>query len=432
MMTKKIIDTFKLYKKILTLELKSFFFSSSTQESIKNKLLVLAPRLPPYVSGGVYRPMSWAKYAKDNNCSIEFLTEHIPPPYSKAGMHLREQIPAECKLHFIDKLPLTPGWKFSFRVDGNFLSAISAVETGLRIYRHCKPSVIIATGPSFDFFIAGYYLSKILNVPLILDYRDEWTENPFSFVSLGNSDLFWERRCINQATKIIFTTESMRNHQINSFNIPPNKTEVIFNGWEIGEHNVDRPKTTPQVSDKNELRLMYCGMLTEATPPKDFLQDLEKYSITHLKQNIYLHIIGKRTEKIQTQLNEYKYSDSLILEDFLPRNVAHDKMAQSDALILFTSKELERYIPGKLFDYLASKKPIIIHGFYGESAKIVESLNAGYFIPKGDIKRFKEVTDILIENQNKELNNPDITKWLENHTRERMANKLFSLTKTIP
>lgn len=430
---KTLIDTFKFYKKIFKYEIKSLFIGK-TGSSINKRVLVLAPRLPPYVSGGVYRPISWAKYAEDNNWTIDFLTEKTPPPYSEAGVHLKNQIPENCNIHYITRKDIHPSWKLSFRTDGNIISALDAVETSLEIYKDNKPSVIIATGPSFDFFISGYYLSKILKIPLILDYRDEWTENPFSFVTLGNADKFWESRCLQQATKIIFTTESMRKHQIEVFNINPTKTCVIFNGWESSEHVIQSEKSIIK-NQKNKITLMYCGMLTDATPPEEFLIDLQQTLTSRsdfpINFDLVLHILGGCSEKVKLQIDKFQYSDKIFLEDFQPRNIAHIKMENSDALVLFTGKDMERYIPGKLFDYLVSNKPIIVHGVYGEAARIVKSLNAGYFIPQGDIDQFNEVLEELITHPHELEKNSKRTDWLNNHTRKEMANNLFSLLENV-
>ncbi len=430
---KILIDTFQFYKKILKYEAKSIL-PCKTRKSINKKVLVLAPRLPPYVSGGVYRPISWAKYAAENNWSIDFLTIKTPPPYSEAGMHLKNQIPQSCSIYFIKRKYLNPSWKVSFRTDGDIISALDAIETSLELYKDKKPSTIIATGPSFDLFIAGYYLSKILRVPLILDYRDEWSENPFSFVTLGNSDQFWENRCLKQASNIIFTTESMRQHQINVFNIKPTKTCVIFNGWEFSEHVTASEKSV--IKPRNNLiTLMYCGMLTDATLPKDFLVDLEK-TLTSLPDfpinfDFILNIMGGCSKKAKLQIDEFKYTEKIFLEDFQPRNIAHLKMQSADALVLFTDRNMERYIPGKLFDYLASNKPIIVHGVYGEAARIVETLNAGYFIQQGDTDKFIKVIENLTYYNHECDENAERIDWLKNHTRKEMAKKLFSLLNTV-
>ena len=54
-------------------------------------------------------------------------------------------------------------------------------------------------------------------------------------------------------------------------------------------------------------------------------------------------------------------------------------LQQSDILLLVngTKEESKIFIPGKLFDYMAAKKPILFIG-EGQPAEIVKYVNAGY------------------------------------------------------
>jgi len=429
---KKLSDTFRLFYRITKMEI-----FTSRQLNIKNtarkKVLVLASRLPPDISGGVYRPISWAKYAQANDWNLDFLTVKIPLPHTSAGKHLQKQIPQNCNIHYVDENPITPSWTLSVRIDGNYATALDAVNTAIKIYQKEKPTAIIATGPSFDFFVTGYYLSRIFKIPLILDYRDEWSENPFSFVIQGNANRFWEKRCLNQATAVVFTTKSMQKHQVNQFNINLQKIHVIYNGWEPDEHVVlPNAKTS-----SSSLTLMYSGVLSKATLPGEFLADIEqiihdqKINNTLNSTQLMIQFIGKRTVEAVNQIESFKYQKNLNIEGFLPRDIANQKMSEANALLLFTSEDMKRYLPGKLFDYIASGKPVLVHGEYGEAARIVESLDAGYFVPTGNIIKLVEVLKRIQSDSLENKNSSKKDQWLQQHSRKEMATSLFSLLNSI-
>src|SRR5690606_33567275 len=115
------------------------------------------------------------------------------------------------------------------------------VREALRVHDNTRPKVVIATGPPFHSFVAGVLLSRMWRVPLVLDYRDEWTECPFPFVQLGNADHFWERRVNAHADRIVLVTQSQLEHHARAFpnafaNASRERMVVIPNGWEPAEH----------------------------------------------------------------------------------------------------------------------------------------------------------------------------------------------------
>jgi glycosyltransferase involved in cell wall biosynthesis len=420
---KTAIDTVNLYISILHYELLSHT-SSKLPECNQKKALILAPKLPPYVSGGVYRPMSWAKYSSDNGWVIDFLT-HAPDPtvdYGTVSDHLVSQLNDCCSIFHVPTATSTPSWKLSPRIDGSFVDALKAVAVALNIYKDHTPTVIVATGPSFDYFITGYYLSRILKVPLILDYRDEWTQSPFEFIKKGNCDEYWERRVYEHAKSVIFTTESMRQYHIQKY-INARKTHVVANGWESSEHTTNSQTHKPICST---IKLMFVGLLGSHSPPNEFLHDIFTLLQKPNNTRIEIHFVGKVSQHIKMEMGKNIYKNFLFFEDFLPRNIANKRMNEATALLLFTPINMSRYIPGKLFDYLATGKPIIVHGEEGEVSRIIESLSAGYFVPNGDLESLGFALKNIIEDSHKDKNT-DRELWLSEHSREHLASKFYNI-----
>ena len=77
-----------------------------------------------------------------------------------------------------------------------------------------------------------------------------------------------------------------------------------------------------------------------------------------------------------------------------PKDLANAMIRDSDVVLLLTPSGMERYIPAKLFEYLASGKPVLVHGSAGEASRIVKELGAGFFIPTGNVSALAEALDI--------------------------------------
>jgi hypothetical protein len=420
--TRTMVDTLMVYLKLYYYEVISYFPKILIIK--KNQVLVLAAALPPHVTGGSYRPMSWAKYASSHDWQITFLTKDLNSPLqnSKAGEHLAAQMKGQSQINRINKSTLKPSWKLCPKVDGSFLDALNAISEGLKLYKKTKPSVIVATGPSFDYFIAAYYLSKILGIPLVLDYRDEWTENPFPFVNKGKLDEYWEKRIFKFADSIIFTTESMKQHHIKKYARTDN-IHVVTNGWEPSEH------TYNEVAEKQATNVLaFVGNIASHNLPFNFINDINK-CYEQINKSVKLHFIGHIPEKVKSEMIALDTNRIMTFENFLPRNEANSRMQSCSALLLFNPPELARYLPGKVFDYLSACRPIIVHGNEGETSKLISKLSAGYFVNTGNTTLLQQTLNqlpLLLSNENTAA--PDA---LELFSRKTLATQFYTILNNI-
>ncbi len=427
-MLKTLIDTFKINLKLLSYECLRLLPKAS-RKKIAKEALILAPRLPPYVTGGIYRPMSWAKYAKDNGWTVTFITKPLNRrvQINETSAHLERQLQGTCKLFRLKESPqLEPSFKITPRVDGSIEHAINAVAQGLDVYNKCKPDIIVATGPSFDYFIAAFYLSKLLKVPFVIDYRDEWTENPFDFVKLGNADIYWEKRIFASANHIVLTTELMLQAHAEKFHRTYNLS-VIKNGWEPSEHiHVEKTQSSRQVE------LMFIGNMGLHSPPFEFLNDLQLALCDRNDLEVKITFVGKISDNIRQKLEAYSDSILIDIEGFVPRNKANEKMAMATALLLFTPKPMERYIPGKMFDYAASGTPVIVHGVKGSTSEAVLDSKSGFFVEGGDTTELRNVLIKLKMGQiNDCLDSEKRKEWLQQHSREKLAEDFYHLLDKV-
>ncbi|MFN4065410.1 MAG: hypothetical protein ACK4JA_14520, partial [Parazoarcus communis] len=113
--------------------------------------------------------------------------------------------------------------------------------------------------------------------------------------------------------------------------------------------------------------------------------------------------------------------------DHVDKRTANQLMMESDALLLISAEGLERYLPGKLFDYVASRRPILVAGQPGESANVVKLLHAGLHI--------RDASELIsaLETPSR-WSNPDsplVSSWLNDHRRDVLAARLFSLLESL-
>ena len=105
-------------------------------------------------------------------------------------------------------------------------------------------------------------------------------------------------------------------------------------------------------------------------------------------------------------------------------------MRKARALLIINEPDLSRYIPGKLFDYIASRTPVLVYGDGGEVARIVRELGAGFVVQTDDVTALAQA--LLALSQSSVGSDPAlVTDWLARHTRERSAMDLLALLEDL-
>ena len=394
-------------------------------------LMLLAWLFPPKVSGGVYRPLSFAKYAHAQGWKVTVVAAPLDRQSTAAGEYLLRQLPAAVRVLRVRDSEAVVSHKAFPRLDGGFLNVLDTFDT-VRAAVVEAPTVVLSSGPPFHNFPAGWMLSRYYRCPLVLDYRDEWTNCPFPFVRPGNVDTAWERRCLRDADAVVMTTRSFIDHALARFpQLSAQRTHCVMNGWEPADLPVEPPGAVHTSQQRNN-ELVYLGYLGEHAPVDGFLQTLgAARSLAEPEaQDFVLRFVGSRSASATQSLGTHAGAFTLRVDDQVPKPEALRIMREARALLLINEPDLSRYIPGKLFDYIASRTPVLVYGDGGEVGRIVRELGAGLVVPAGDARQLAAALSSLAAGQPC----PDpatIDRWLALHTREQSARKLIELLGRI-
>jgi len=416
-----LLDTIKVYFGFLVLFLKSCFFVTKTTQKQK-RLFVVTTHLPPNSGGGVFRPFSFLKNAKSNGWGCHAFCFDHRVDNIKAGEYLLNQLEDKRVLHRIKLSELKPSWKLTPRIDGGLVNSLKMANSILKLGLEV-PSVILASGPQFNSFITGYFLARTFRAKLVLDYRDEWSLCPFEWVEKSKFDQIVERYLCSKADKIIFTTQShLQNHQSHFGNVAIDKRIVLANGYDES----DLASCMVSNTENKYFTLSFIGVLGDHSLPKEFISALGVLleSNPQLKKVLRVQFIGNKSAQAESILNNFKFQKNIKIIGHVAKIEALNLMSESDALLVLAGKGMKDYIPGKLFDYLSLKKPILYFGEQGEASAIVDSLEAGFSISDGDLQGLADCLNKLAQ---KELviDESKIDMWIKNYTRSHLANKLY-------
>jgi len=423
-------NTIKLYRNWFeTILASSIGNGKHLNFSNKKTLLLIASHLPPNSTGGVFRPLSFIKHAKKNKWHCEAFSLDFPVTNKEAGQFLLNSIEDSACLHRTPLNTLKTSWSLSPRIDGGFSNSLNMFFDVIKKIKY-RPHVILATGPSFSSFLTGYYLSKYFHIPLVLDYRDEWTLCPFSWIEKEQLNLFFERKCCKQATKIIFTTDSHLQNHCQAFpDIPVNTRKIIANGFESDDFSTENSLQ----KSSTYFTLAFIGNLSHHSLPDNFFKNLENLfsKRPELTDKIRIIFAGNKSPESCTLIDNFKFKQIIETHNHLSKENAVQLMKESNALLLLAGKGMSGYIPGKLFDYLASYRPILFYGELGEASSIIENLNAGIVISYSDTtdKLEKAIDSLLYKDIH--LDKIKIDAWLSSYERSALATELYLELDTL-
>lgn len=389
--------------------------------------LLITDSLPPMSTGGTFRPLSWLKYSTKNKWRVDAITRENDDNNNEETSYLHDQIPQSSTIIRVPESNNSISWKLFPRIDGTLTRAIDYFYCIKQALEPQSYNVIIATGPSFHCFVAGYFLSIVYRVPLILDFRDEWTLCPFDFVEKGKTNSFFEKLCINHASIVFFTTNGHIKNYTNKYQKNSKKFHLLTNGWEPNDyHHTEQALLSQTKKEDNQIKLYHVGTLGSWVDPTFFLNTAQNLKCV----NWSVDFVGKIGPSLFKKIKNDHNNLSINFVGPVPKSDVQRYQSQSDILLLISNPGLEDYIPGKLYDYIAAGKPILVFGVKSESSRIVEMIGAGHFVSNNDTDELASALINMAAQPELYLTN-DRIKWIKTHTRESLANKMFETLEAL-
>lgn len=404
---------------------------------ISNDVLMIAWQFPPIVTGGVYRPLSFAKHFASAGQSLTVVcAEPISEPLA-AGIHLAGKVPEGVRVSRVSATRKhVPSYRYFTRVDGGMTAALDVVSQTLNTYGETRPRVILASGPPFHSIVAALLLSELWDVPLVVDYRDEWTQNPMDFVETSNADVLWEKRVNRRAARVVLVSETQREHHVNAFQLPDTMCSVVKNGWEPDDQNIGDAVLPTDIQRDDSIRLSFSGLLAAHTAPDEFLRTLHLMMMMQpgvCGRPLTLQFVGQQAKECTASLARHAaaYSHEMNILSFgpLPKAQAIAITKASDIVFLINPPHLARYIPGKLYEYVATGRPILVYGEGGEVERVINETKAGIVVPANDPVALRRAIERLVEQENW-MGTPRLD-WLERHRRAVQAEKMLRILNEV-
>ena len=386
------------------------------------KVLIITYYWPPAGGPGVQRWVKFVKYLRDfgiepiiytpENPTYPILDPHIAAdipedltllktkifePYALASLFSKEKtqkisagiIPTK-KPSLLDKLLLWIRGNL-FIPDARVLWVRPSVKYLSEYLTEHPIDTIITTAPPHSLHLIGLRLKeKFPSLHWIADFRDPWTTIGYhSQLRLTKRSvrkhLEMERTVLQTADTLIVTSPSTQREFQAKTSCP---IEVITNGYDD-----DFPTQTPSLSPY--FLLSHIGSLLSERNPEPLWQVLSEMTKEQpdFRRDLRLCLAGKVSDEVLTSLQKWQLTDYLELKDYISHTEAIVLQRQSQLLLLLeiNHPKTEGIIPGKLFEYMASQRPILALGYKQWDVKdIIAQTQTGITLSLTDTQAIRE------------------------------------------
>lgn len=226
--------------------------------------------------------------------------------------------------------------------------------------------IILSCSKPDSCHLVGYYLKKITGKPWIAYFSDPWTDNPYMNYrseKIYKYNLKLENRVINNADRILFTTEATRNLIMKKY--PDhflNKTGVIPHSFVPEWYDYSK-----EVIEKkhNKIRVVHTGHFYGPRTPMPLFKNLFKLKgeMNNISEKIEFLFFGTMEQTHQKFILENRLDDLVKIYKTVPYVQSLNLIKSADYLLvidapLTTTKE-SIFLPSKLVDYIGSYNRVI-------------------------------------------------------------------------
>lgn len=422
----------------------------------KKKVLIITYYWPPAGGPGVQRWLKFVKYLPDFNIEpivycpenpnyplidkslitdvakdLTVIKQPIKEPYKIASIFSKKSktiskgiIPVEKKQSFIEKAMLY--------VRGNFFipdARKNWVKPSVAfLYNYIKTNAIqtiITTGPPHSLHLIGLQLQQRLDVKWISDFRDPWTtigyhkQLKLTEASKAKHKTL-EHEVLNAADEIVVTSN---NTKVEFETITNKPITVITNGYDVEKVKTQELDTKFSIShigsllSKRNPLVLWKVLKALVEEEKGFAEDLE------------INFVGAVSDSILKTITSYKLDSYVENRGYVPHKEAimYQKKSQILLLVEIDSEETKSIIPGKLFEYMVSQRPIIALGPKDSDVEIIiNKTNTGKYFDYNNYKELKELLKVhYIAFKKNDLKIQPIN--LQNYSRKKLTETLSKL-----
>ena len=366
---------------------------------------------------------------------IQIIRFPIKEPYGFANLISKKKI-TQVSSGIITKRKQTVLEKVLLWIRGNFFipdARIGWVKPSINFLRNFiadhHVEAIITSGPPHSLHLIGKSLKEETGIKWVADFRDPWTTIHYhKSLRLAKrapkKHIALESEVLTKADHIVVTSATTKKEFQKITQTP---IEVITNGYDSNDNfklNLDIKFTLSHIgtllSNRNPI-VLWEALSELCSENPEFSKDL------------LIQLAGSVSDAILISIQKYGLMDQCIVLGYLSHQKAIQLQYNSQVLLLIEMNlpETKAIIPGKLFEYLAAKRPILAIGpVDSDVEKIIEETNSGSYFDYSEKEKLKKQIG-LFYSEYREGHLTLNSKGLSKFSRKTLTSKMSDLIKSL-
>jgi len=391
-------------------------------KTVKKKVLIITYNWPPAGGIGVLRCLKFAKYLRDFGWEpviytvkdaqypyfddsndkdipdgITILKKPIIEPFQafklitgrKKNVPLNNIVHVRDKQSLFDKLGIWVRGNY-FIPDARFLWIKPSVKFLTAYLKDNPVDAILTDGPPHTNTVIGCEVSKNTNIPWLADFQDPWTQvDYYQLFKIGKKadkkHKALEQDTFKVAKKITIASPNWKKEieEIGAKNV-----DVIYYGYDDDDFN------DVELHPDKKFSISHAGLLGFDRNPENLLIAIKELidELPSLKTDLEIKLIGQVDYSILQLIKELDLESVLNAVGTISRKQTLSEISNSWLLLLplNKAKNAKGRMPGKLYEYIKTKRPIINLGpLDSDVSKIIDDYQLGVNFEYSNVKDLK-------------------------------------------
>lgn len=415
-------------------------------------MVLVAYYFPPLGGSGVQRVAKWAKYLPRNGWDVTVLTVE-PGSYFAFDQTLLDEVEA-AGVSIIRTRSLDPtrvrGGKSNVRMPSERRRKLFTWLTGFfflpdnkrgwkpharRVFEQLKTTsrvdLVLSSAPPYTSLMVGAELAAHVGAPHVIDYRDDWIENPrHRYPTPFHKQ--WHRRqeraVVQDAAAVLTINESIG--ALLAERHPGLKPHVLPQGFDPEDFG------SGPMSERNaRMRLVYAGMFYDAQQPDTMLRAVAtlKERNQRLADVLELRFVGLFPDEKRPLIAELGLEDVVSVTGYQTHADTVRELQAADVLWMTVGRQRGEHMisTGKLHEYMGTGKPILALAPEGEVRKALSGYGASWSVMPDDVGGTATVLATLLERHVRASLPAGNTEWIAQYDRQRQAHELSNLLASL-
>ena len=421
------------------------------------RVLFLAYLFPPIANSGTQRPLKFAKYLSqygwepivvtashfDAHQTDPALLEELPKSVRIIRVPMLNELVSDViyQLGFRSRLAKRIGEGVSWRLQTRYrkpdLYALwrpTVRRAAMKLFRDEGFDAIYATGFPWTTLLIGRDIAKATGRPLIADFRDPWAGEDLFRTPLRppqHEERAQEAEVLRDAAVAVSVAPSMTRRLMAAHpDVDEAKFVTIYNGFDPVDLETPAPRTD------GKFRIVYTGVWKDRYNPSTLYDvvDWLKRSHPELLADVEVVTAGYAPGEARRR----GLTDHIREVGVLTHRDAVALMRSADVLFVTNGEGNRQQIglPGKLYEYLATGRPVLaLTHPDGDAGRVLKQTGGGVAVPSDDPGLLLDAITRLCRNRRLDvppLNRDVLASFERVNLTRRLAEVLDDATNRAP